>query len=147
MSEAATEGPYVRFRASGELYGLPMGEVQEVVAPGPASPIPRAPPCAVGVVNHHGRLLTLVDLGSLTQDDPPTDPPLMVILSDPQRKLALGADAVEGIGPLEVSEGVAKLAGRAVTVLSRSGVFEMVDLAFGSPHVLDSSQETGGERS
>lgn len=144
MSEA---GAFVRFEARGELYALPLLEVREVAPPGLISRVPNAPACTVGVMNHHGRVVTIVDLVALLGGGVAQPPDLCVLLDDGQRRLGLAVTAVEGVGPLvEVEEGIARIGDRAVTILSRAGLFETVDLAFAQNHVLESGTLTEGER-
>ncbi len=129
---------YVRFEARGDLYALPLREVREVIPPAPLTPIPHGPPSALGVMNHHGRIITLMDLCALLQGAEPTRPGICVLLDAPDRKVALGVTKVEGIGPLEVEDGLARLGKRAVSVLSAGQVFESVDLSFDQGGVVES---------
>jgi purine-binding chemotaxis protein CheW len=51
------------FSAAGERFALMLPEVSEVMEPQPFFPVPRAPKHVRGVINCHGTLTALVDLG------------------------------------------------------------------------------------
>ena len=122
---------HVQFEAGGELFAVRLADVREVVVPGIMSRIPKAPDCALGVVNHHGRIYTVLDAGRITGGGGTRAPALVVILDVKGRRVAVGADKVEGIGPLEVEDGLARLGERAVTVLDASQLMSEVDQVFG----------------
>ncbi len=50
-------------RLGGVPYAVPVRQVREVVPFERPVPVPRAPDFVAGVVNHHGRIVTLIDLG------------------------------------------------------------------------------------
>lgn len=136
---------YVRFEAGGDLFALPLREVREVVPPGSLTLIPHGPRSALGVMNHHGRIITLMDLGALLLGQEPAQPGICVLLDAPDRRVALGVAKVEGIGPLEVEDGLARLGTRAVSVLSAGRVFDAVDLSFDQGGVVESATQTREE--
>jgi chemotaxis-related protein WspB len=51
------------FQLGGVLLATPVRQVQEVVPYVSSVPVPRAPDFVAGVVAHHGRIITLIDLG------------------------------------------------------------------------------------
>lgn len=53
---------YLAFVLAGELYGVPIGLIGEIIKPPPVTEVPRAPRDIIGVVSVRGRLVTLVDL-------------------------------------------------------------------------------------
>ncbi|HVT34525.1 MAG TPA: chemotaxis protein CheW [Nevskiaceae bacterium] len=55
---------WVSFRLDGQLYGLAIGEVQEVLASADIEPVPGAPPFVLGVINLRGHIVTVLDLRS-----------------------------------------------------------------------------------
>lgn len=57
--EAAT---HLVFTLGGERYAVELGPAEEVFALRDLTPVPGTPPTILGVVNHHGRILAVVDL-------------------------------------------------------------------------------------
>lgn len=51
---------YVVFRLAGELYGVPVGEVREVVPVPNLTPVPRAEGCVEGIINLRGNVVPVV---------------------------------------------------------------------------------------
>lgn len=142
----ATGVPHLRFGCGGEVYALALSAVREVVEAGPLVSIPKAPPCALGAMSHHGRVVSVVDLGALLGDRKPRSPAMVLLLDHPRRRLALGVDAVEGIGPLESEGGLARHGDRAVTVLALDVILEQVDLAFARGAVVGSNPSNPSRR-
>ena len=71
MSELMTEASgtfddavveYVTVMLDGQLFGLPIGRVQDVFMPDRLTRVPLAPPEISGVLNLRGRIVTAVDL-------------------------------------------------------------------------------------
>ncbi|HSC87864.1 MAG TPA: chemotaxis protein CheW [Polyangiaceae bacterium] len=58
-AESAQE--LLAFATEGELYGVQLGVVQEIVVPPPITFVPRAPRAVLGVCSVRGRLITVVD--------------------------------------------------------------------------------------
>lgn len=59
------DGPVQEFLAivlAGELYGVPLAKVREIVTPPPITRVPRAPRDVLGVCSVRGLLTTVVDL-------------------------------------------------------------------------------------
>ncbi|RDV03232.1 chemotaxis protein CheW [Undibacter mobilis] len=57
-----TVNEYVTAMVGGELFGLPIGRVQDVFVPDRVTRVPLAPPEIAGILNLRGRIVTLVDL-------------------------------------------------------------------------------------
>jgi purine-binding chemotaxis protein CheW len=55
---------YVTFTTGGQLFGVPIGRVQEVFRPGRITRVPLAGPQIAGVLNLRGRIVTVVDMRS-----------------------------------------------------------------------------------
>jgi chemotaxis signal transduction protein len=53
------------FRSGGELFALAIDAVEEVVVSSDLAPVPMAPPSIVGIVNHRGRIFTVLDFARL----------------------------------------------------------------------------------
>jgi purine-binding chemotaxis protein CheW len=50
------------FRLGSELFAVPVRQVREVALFAVPVPVPRAPDFVGGIINHHGRIVTLLDL-------------------------------------------------------------------------------------
>jgi purine-binding chemotaxis protein CheW len=53
---------FLAFVLSGELYGVELARVREIVSPPPITPVPRADPEVLGVCSVRGLLVTVIDL-------------------------------------------------------------------------------------
>lgn len=58
---AATGGDFVTFTIAGQLFGVPVLAVQDVLRPQAITRIPMAPPEILGSLNLRGRIVTVVD--------------------------------------------------------------------------------------
>jgi purine-binding chemotaxis protein CheW len=56
------QAEYVTFRVGTQLFGLPIGQVQDVFMPGRLTPVPTAPREFAGVLNLRGRIVTVIDM-------------------------------------------------------------------------------------
>jgi len=52
----------VSIMLAGQAFGIPVGEVRDVLAPPPMTPIPLAPPEVAGALNLRGRIVVAIDL-------------------------------------------------------------------------------------
>lgn len=50
------------FHLDGYLFGVPVGQVQEVLMEQPCTPAPRAPEAVAGLINLRGQVVTALDL-------------------------------------------------------------------------------------
>lgn len=53
---------YLGFVVRGHTYGVPLGEVREILKLPPLTEVPRAPAWVMGVVSVRGQLVTVIDL-------------------------------------------------------------------------------------
>ncbi len=53
---------YVTATVGGQLFGLPIAQVQDVFMPGNLTPVPTAPQEFAGVLNLRGRIVTVIDM-------------------------------------------------------------------------------------
>jgi purine-binding chemotaxis protein CheW len=53
---------YSTFEIDGQLYGVEVESVQEVIRFQPMTPVPQAPPSVVGLINLRGQVTTAIDL-------------------------------------------------------------------------------------
>lgn len=65
LRRAADRGPvreFLVFGLAGELYGVELTGIKEILSPPPITPVPRAPREVVGVCSVRGLLVTVLDL-------------------------------------------------------------------------------------
>jgi purine-binding chemotaxis protein CheW len=62
------------FSLAGELYGVPLDKIREILSPPPITEVPRAPRDVIGVCSVRGLLVTVVDLRRClgVEERPPT---------------------------------------------------------------------------
>jgi purine-binding chemotaxis protein CheW len=58
----ALSGKYLSFTLGGELFGLPVLKVREIIRLTNITPIPKMPPFLKGVINLRGKIVPVVDL-------------------------------------------------------------------------------------
>ena len=64
---------YLVVRVGGDRYGLPIGEVVEVVDDAATEPVPGGIPAVLGVARIRGRMVPVVHLGALLTDCAPSE--------------------------------------------------------------------------
>lgn len=99
----------VTFRVEGLLLGLDLGAVVRIERAAAVTPLNGGPPCLMGALNHHGRILPVLDLrrrlGLPTRPLEPSDQFLLVRCG--LRTVVVPVDRVEGLatpGPLTSPE-------------------------------------------
>lgn len=90
----------VLFRLAGKRCAFDLAEVAEVTELPAVYPIPLAPPSFKGVMNSHGRLVSLLDLGSYLGFGSSREKGKVLVLDRRIADLALWVDDVERIIPL-----------------------------------------------
>ena len=86
------------FTLAGQGFALDLQEVAEVMEPQVSYPIPRVPPHFVGLINFHGALTALVDLGLyLGIGGRPPDQGKVLVLDSRLASLALRVDGVSAV--------------------------------------------------
>lgn len=90
-----------------ERYGVDLSAVAEVLAPLPVTPVPGAPPIFSGVINVHGEIRPVIDLGRLLgmQTVSNGDAARVILLRNEGCEMGLRIDSVEEIrriGPGEL---------------------------------------------
>ena len=91
--------PLVAFRVDSQLYGLPLAAVERVLPMAELSPLPGAPPIALGVFCFQGRILPVLDIRrrfSLPGRDYGLDTHLLVARTA-RRTVVLPTDEVTGV--------------------------------------------------
>ena len=132
---------WVGFVVGDVTYAIPIASVKEIVNPVGLTPVPHAPPAVVGVVNHRGVVVPIVDLrrrfGLQTSEDRQKAKWIMLDVEDRWVGLAvdrvtevfgsesskLGPAPVMGIGDDERGiDGVVQHAGGLVFILDVSAI-------------------------
>lgn len=60
--EAGATTDYVTFTVAGQLFGIPVLKVQDILVPEKIAPVPLAPPEVRGSINLRGRIVTVFDV-------------------------------------------------------------------------------------
>lgn len=97
----ASEAPwlFVSFRLGREAFALPLERVERALRMVAPVRLPQAPPWLMGVINMHGQVLPVLDLGQRFGREarqPHPDQRLLVVTHEP-RNLALLVDGVEQV--------------------------------------------------
>jgi purine-binding chemotaxis protein CheW len=91
------EERFLLFSAAGEGFACNMQEIREVMEPQASFPIPGAPRHFTGLINVHGTLTALVDLGLYLGPSGHPAPGKFLVLDASLAQLALGVDEVSHI--------------------------------------------------
>jgi purine-binding chemotaxis protein CheW len=88
----------VGFTRAGERYTVEARSVSEVLRPRGVVPVPRTPPHVVGIVNHRGRILVVLDIGRLfgLSREAVKDGSPVVVVTTAGVEFAIAADTVTG---------------------------------------------------
>ncbi|TPV97002.1 MAG: chemotaxis protein CheW [Myxococcales bacterium FL481] len=92
---------YCTFSVAGDLYGVPVSHVSEVLLGGELTPIPLAPPRVSGLLNLRGEVITAVDLHWLLTgqrgQSGATDEAAHVVVEADGERFALAVDRVHDV--------------------------------------------------
>ena len=94
---AADDAAVLTLTVAGQLCGVPVLGVRDILGPQAITPIPLAPPEVAGGLNLRGRIVTAVDLRrrlGLMPRDPAGPPPMSVVVEGGGELYALLADSV-----------------------------------------------------
>lgn len=83
--------------ANGQMYGIPVHQVREVLRPGTVTRMPGAPPIVVGIVNVRGAVVTVLDLCALLQQPRAVAVGSIVLIEHRSRLIGLAVHAVRDI--------------------------------------------------
>jgi chemotaxis signal transduction protein len=155
MSARGGAGPTGKFlvfdigreESGGGAFALEVSRVFQVIEPSYVSMVPLAPPVVLGILNHHGRIITVVDPAPLLEL-PPQDGPVLqavVLRQGPKgpNNLGLKVARIQGIiaradlAEVEVESRpgvawVAQAGRRLVHVLATEPLLERLSRLFGS---------------
>jgi len=93
------------FRLDGNLFGMPVPRVQEVIRFHPMTPVPLAPPAVEGLINLRGQIVLAIDLRrrlSLAQRSA-DDLPVNVVVRTPDGAVSLLVDEIGDVIEVEQS--------------------------------------------
>lgn len=137
-------GSLLWFEVAGSPAALPVDQILEIRAPGRTTAVPGAPGEVLGLIQHRGRMIPVIDLGqrlggTSRDSSPERAPGAFVIIQSVGRSLrrscALAVDRVWGVRDAAESEP------RAGRVLDLSGIFSA------PPDGADSTAVAAGEPS
>ena len=64
---------FVTFEVVGQLFGVPVTKVQDILTPDAIAPVPGGPPEVKGLINLRGRIVTVIDLHTRLGMKPPAE--------------------------------------------------------------------------
>lgn len=101
MSPASRE--IVQFELDGQSYGLPAGQVEQIVPAVPATRLSGTPAIVEGVINLRGAILPVLDMRARfrLQPKPVAAKDLLIVALAGTRRVAIRADRVEGLVALQ----------------------------------------------
>ena len=120
MTRAVATNAYLFFALERQRYAIRLSAIDGVESPRAIRAVPGAPPHVLGLAHWRGRLLTVVDLPGIVDDDSSGGTPSLLRLAAPHAGLALFLPAPTWIGHLqtgEASEGSIAWEGRSHRLL------------------------------
>ncbi|OWY71793.1 hypothetical protein B7486_09020 [cyanobacterium TDX16] len=108
FKQAGAEGEHavqiVSFRLAGELYGIDIMCVKEIIPLGPVTKLPEVPDFVRGLMNHNGQVIPVIDLRKrLGLATPVSDEQSPIVVAKVNTKtIGLVVDTVNGV--LHISE-------------------------------------------
>jgi purine-binding chemotaxis protein CheW len=147
MNDNTKLSEFVTFTTAGQLFGLPIGRVQDVFKPSQITRVPLAGAEVAGVLNLRGRIVTAIRLGnrldleSAQHGEPTKKPPMAIGIECGTESFGLLVDAVGEVLKLpeaeleanpinldrklaRVSDGVFRLDGQLLVVLDVDRVLD-----------------------
>jgi purine-binding chemotaxis protein CheW len=85
------------FRSGEELFTVDIASVTEIVIDGQITPVPLAPRAVVGVINHRGRIFTVVDFAALAGLADEETGGAAILLHRADMSIGVAVAAIEGI--------------------------------------------------
>lgn len=100
---------FVVFTLESQRYALPLEKVERIVRVVEITPLPKAPPLVLGIINVEGRIVPVMNVRRLFRlPDREVDlSDQLILMHAPRRTYALLADGVEGLANLPTAERVA----------------------------------------
>jgi purine-binding chemotaxis protein CheW len=119
---------YLRVRAGGEHYALPVAEALEVIELGRVDPVPGAPASALGVRAVRGQPLPIFDLALLLCGGGKSTSKQVVVAEHASGQLGLAVDEVLEVAELPLDRDQAEPAGVRSSVLVDGMLVGVLDL-------------------
>ncbi len=137
---------FVTFIVGGQMFGIPVLQVQDILKPEKIATIPLAPPAVKGSINLRGRIVTVIDvrtrLGLKPREDGKLDDNMAVTVENGQDLYTLLVDNIGDVVSLsadlyesnpstldarwrEFSEGIYRLSDRLLVVLDVERMLDM----------------------
>jgi purine-binding chemotaxis protein CheW len=85
------------FRSGGELFTMGIASIAEIVVDGSITPVPLAPRPVVGVINHRGRIFTVVSFAALAGFAGEETGGTAILLHRSDMSIGVTVAAIEGI--------------------------------------------------
>lgn len=97
---------YVTFRLDGEVYGIDVMQIQEVLRYSEIAPVPGAPDYVLGIINLRGNVVTVIDTRRRfgLADTEITDATRVVVMESSQQVMGIIVDSVTEVVYLKSSE-------------------------------------------
>ena len=103
-----TATQWATFYLAGELFALPVDEVQEVLMQQPLTPVPRAPEYVLGLLNLRGQVMPVIDLRRRLGFEPhPGGDCKQLVLTMPEGPISVLVDEIGDVLELPVDDWVA----------------------------------------
>ena len=119
---------FVRVRAAGEHYALPVEKVVEVGELGDVTPVPGGPDAVMGVRNLRGQIMPVVDLAALFGLEVAAEPGSVVVTELAGGRAGLAVESVVDVGPLPAARESAEAAYLTGAVLVDGVLVGVVDV-------------------
>lgn len=123
------------FRVGSRQFAVRESEIATVADWRQPTPLPHAPPAVMGIVSLQGRMLTVLDLGKITEGDVAVDgtprhiialrgdEQLALAVHDIAAKLETSAVAFEGSDDSAIALGALEHQGEQIAILNVKGLF------------------------
>ena len=120
---------YLIFEIQRELYASVLGNVAEIMDPPSIYPLPKVPRYYKGVMNCHGRPVTVVDLSLICKDVPSSSPGKIIVLNGKAANLALLVDNVANIitGDFPSEEPTGEESGVEKVITTTDGAIKVIE--------------------
>ena len=123
------------FRVGARQFALEESEIATIADWRRPTPLPQAPPAVMGIVSLQGRMLTVLDLGKITEGDSADDgtPQHIIALRGDEQlglavhqiaaKLKTSDVAFDGSDSSAITHGVLEHQGEQILIVNRKGLF------------------------
>jgi chemotaxis signal transduction protein len=132
MAQAYT---FQTFRVGSRPFAVLDSEIATIAGWRQPTPLPHAPPAVMGIVSLQGRMLTVLDLGKITEGDAAVngtpkhiialrgDEQLALAVHDVEAKFETSAVTFEGLDGSAITHGVLEHQGERIAIVNVKGLF------------------------